>query len=580
MSLRCLLFTLAMVAASLGIEARAELQPDEVAVVARRGDKNSEGLANYYCRQRGVPEKNICLIDAPGDEEVPAELWRWAIRPEIRKWLDENDPERKLRCLVTVFGVPLKIAASPKVEELAEYRKHLEGERDRRLETLRRVTTALDEVGGGALLADALAAAEGAKNEKTPADRLKGAQKRLEAALQAAQVRVQGMVDPTAKQEAGQRLQGLALAAGGARVLLQGMDQQLAPALRDNAAALDAKTGPATPPQLSPQLAELRSQFDQLRGRASAFAEVKLLLDQSPPSIERDSLIATTLQQNAGLLAVVEWLNEQIAILDKNETGAAFDSELALVLRDDDYQTLRWQPNYLRAIYDDSQLRTTYPTLMVARLDAPTIELAKGLVDTAIKVEKEGGLKGKAYFDARGLAKLDGPPSAPGSYEDFDRALLVTAKGIEEQTEMPVTLNEKPDLFQPGECPDAALYCGWYSLAKYIDAFDWKPGAVAYHLASGECATLHSKDSQVWCKRMLEDGVCATIGPVYEPYLVSFPRPNEFFAVLLQGDQSLAEAYYRTQPFTSWQQVLIGDPLYRPFPKRKPKNSIPVVKPE
>jgi uncharacterized protein (TIGR03790 family) len=250
------------------------------------------------------------------------------------------------------------------------------------------------------------------------------------------------------------------------------------------------------------------------------------------------------------------------------------------VLRDDDYQTLRWQPNYLRAMFDDSQLRTTYPTLMVARLDAPTIELAKGLVDTAIQVEKSGGLKGNAYFDARGLAKLEGPPYAPGSYEDFDRALLVTAKGFEDETDMPVTLNDKPALFQAGECPDAALYCGWYSLAKYIDAFDWKPGAVAYHLASGEAATLRNKESQVWCKRMLEDGVCATIGPVYEPYLVSFPRPNEFFAVLLQGDLTLAEAFYRTQPFTSWQQVLIGDPLYRPFPKRKPKNTMPVVTPE
>ena len=41
-----------------------------------------------------------------------------------------------------------------------------------------------------------------------------------------------------------------------------------------------------------------------------------------------------------------------------------------------------------------------------------------------------------------------------------------------------------------GNDPDAALYCGWYSLAKYVDAFDWKPGAVAYHLASSEAHTL------------------------------------------------------------------------------------------
>ena len=33
----------------------------------------------------------------------------------------------------------------------------------------------------------------------------------------------------------------------------------------------------------------------------------------------------------------------------------------------------------------------------------------------------------------------------------------------------------------------------------------------------------------------------------------------------LFNGNSLAEAYYRTKPFNSWQLVLIGDPLYRPF---------------
>jgi uncharacterized protein (TIGR03790 family) len=69
---------------------------------------------------------------------------------------------------------------------------------------------------------------------------------------------------------------------------------------------------------------------------------------------------------------------------------------------------------------------------------------------------------------------------------------------------------------------------------------------------------------------MLEDGVCATIGPVYEPYLVAYPRPEEFFALLLQGDLTLVECYYHTKPFNSWMMTLIGDPLYRPFKTGKP----------
>jgi uncharacterized protein (TIGR03790 family) len=220
---------------------------------------------------------------------------------------------------------------------------------------------------------------------------------------------------------------------------------------------------------------------------------------------------------------------------------------------------------------------------MVSRIDAPTLRLAKGLVDTAISVEKSG-LRGTAYFDARGLAKIDDTNLQPGSYPDYDRALLQLAKAMNEQTDIKVVLENTPQLFQPGQCKDAALYCGWYSLGKYIDAFEWVPGAVGYHLASAEAATLRDPGSQVWCKKMLEHGVCATIGPVYEPYLAAFPRPEEFFSLLIHGELTLVECYSLTNPYNSWMMVLIGDPLYRPFkyraglaasPSQPPKSAAP-----
>ncbi len=88
---------------------------------------------------------------------------------------------------------------------------------------------------------------------------------------------------------------------------------------------------------------------------------------------------------------------------------------------------------------------------------------------------------------------------------------------------------------------------------------------MGYHIASSEATTLRTASSQVWCKRLLEDGICATLGPVHEPYLTAFPRPDEFFVALLSGKYGLAECYYRTKPFNSWVMVLIGDPLYNPF---------------
>lgn len=575
---RC--FVVVFLVLGLSTKCVGALQPNEIVIVAARGSRESEGLARYYARVRGVPAENICLVDMPGDEHLPRDKWQWAVRPEIRKWLTEHDPQQRIRCLLTVWGVPLKIGPAAVDDDMKSYQRFLEGERAHRLKLLGDVQQALAKVAPkGELSAandanrdestdsattpaasnaspstngdSAPPAASSATPTDTAAATLLAVRQQLEKALQSAQVRLSEISPGDARTRGQIQLQQLAASAGGSLVILQGLNQRVA----------------ANPDSLPP---ELRAEFDLLRGRVSAFNEMRLLFDQAPPSIERDALVLAVMERIGGLLGSVEWLDEQLKTVTQNESGASFDSELALVLWRDDYQLLRWQPNYLRAAYDNSQLGKAYRTFMVARLDAPTLLLAKGLVDTAIKIENEG-LRGKVYIDNRGMGKLEDTNVIPGSYADYDRALLALAKGVEEQTELDVVVDTSPQLFRPGTCPNAALYCGWYSLAKYIDAFEWQPGAVAYHLASGEARTLREPASEAWCKKMLEDGICATIGPVYEPYLAAFPRPNEFFALLLQGELTLAECYARTNPYNSWMMTLIGDPLYRPFKYRAPK---------
>ncbi len=118
-------------------------------------------------------------------------------------------------------------------------------------------------------------------------------------------------------------------------------------------------------------------------------------------------------------------------------------------------------------------------------------------------------------------------------------------------------------MFQKGDCPNTALYCGWYSLARYVDAFTWARGSVGYHIASSECTTLKNENSQVWCKKMLDNGIAATIGPVGEPYVQAFPVPEIFFNFLTEGYLTLAESYLVSLPYLSWKMVLVGDPLYK-----------------
>ncbi|WP_310599417.1 TIGR03790 family protein [Desulfobulbus sp.] len=248
----------------------------------------------------------------------------------------------------------------------------------------------------------------------------------------------------------------------------------------------------------------------------------------------------------------------------KGETAAAVDSELALVLADD-YPLAGWLPNpYFIGFGGKATQLARDSVLIVGRLDGPDPATVRRIIDDTLYAEQKG-LRGRAYFDARwpkpADTKLDG-------YAMYDASIHAAAEGVRASGRMGVRLDDKEQLFQPGDCPKAALYCGWYSLSHYVDAFDWVRGAIGYHIASGECATLKGKDSQAWCKRMLEHGVAATIGPVNEPYVQAFPLPELFFTQLVEGYLSLGETYLVSLPFLSWQMVLIGDPLYQPFSPR------------
>jgi uncharacterized protein (TIGR03790 family) len=240
------------------------------------------------------------------------------------------------------------------------------------------------------------------------------------------------------------------------------------------------------------------------------------------------------------------------------ETGACVDSELSMVMFDE-YELYLWQPNKLsyKMPYWD------FKSLMVCRLDGPSFGIAKDLVNKAISAE-QNGLSGMAYIDwGYSAAK-----SKESLYYKYDQSLQDLAALLRLRTQIPVVEEKTEMVFSTGQCPFTAIYCGWYSLKNYVDAFNFVDGAIGYHISSLEAVDIRDPNSGQWCPAMLKDGITATLGAVAEPYLHSFPKPKEFFEELLDS-RCLVEAYYHTKPHNSWQMVLIGDPLYKPFPKSK-----------
>ena len=296
------------------------------------------------------------------------------------------------------------------------------------------------------------------------------------------------------------------------------------------------------PPDLT---ADEKNQLEKLKAQRELFKNELHAL--SKDQIKKRGILKNKLQN----------LGRQIAVTIKYDYRVSFDSELALILAGK-YPLKGWVINpYFLGFRGKRTGITKEKVLMVSRIDGSSDKIVKRIIDDSLKAES-AGLQGTAYFDAK-RAKPDTKKKIKSATVFYDNSLHLAAARIEKLKLMPVLVNDEIKLFQPGDCPDAALYCGWYSLNKYIDAFDWQRGAVGYHIVS----------STLWWRRMLDDGVAATLGPVSEPYLQAFPPPEMFFGLLIDGYYTLAESYILSLPYLSWQMVLFGDPLYRPFKNRQ-----------
>jgi len=195
--------------------------------------------------------------------------------------------------------------------------------------------------------------------------------------------------------------------------------------------------------------------------------------------------------------------------------------------------------------------------LLVGRLDGPDDATVRRIIDDSINAETQG-LIGRAVLD---LALKDGP------YEEGEEWLRQAAQ-LYRQAGIPCYIDRHADLLPENwPLPDTMLYFGWYrdrvGGALADPAFRFVPGAVACHLHSFSAARLRSP-TEHWTGPLLMRGAAATVGNVWEPYL-SLTCHLDLFNQRLQSGATLAEAAWAATPGLSWMQVVIGDPLYRPF---------------
>ncbi|MFI5332375.1 MAG: TIGR03790 family protein [Desulfobaccales bacterium] len=514
------------------------LTPGDLIVIYNRNLVESKAVAEYYAQKRQVPWDQLLGVTVNTAEDMTRQDYEQNLLPPVQAAVKKLQAQGQTPALLLVYGLPLRVLGPPETDA------------DRAFKFL--LAAKVKEYQGlvGQMLRE-LDAATGVPPASLPAltyptgPLLEKAAAAINRALEFLKTRPTPGEAPEGRNRAYSLLFRLTGIAPEARLMMEKL----------------AKTPPDERVRLPNQ--EMLMWYRALSRDLDEKKFLGVLPDEA-----LETAIAICMAN--GVIGELEFWEEMKTIYQRPQTTAAVDSELTLALAPR-YQLSKWLANPFNARYDKfpaiAEIRQK--TLMVGRLDGPTPEIARRLVDDALTVEAKG-LQGVFYIDARGLNGDD----KPGGYAWYDHHLLQLYDLVKQRSDLKVVLDKNSDVFPPGSCPDAALYCGWYSLAKYVPAFKWVKGAVGFHLASAEATTLKEKGSNVWCKRLLEEGVAATLGPVAEPYLMSFPLPDEFFPLLMGGQSPLLEVYFRTLPHLSWMQILIDDPLYTPFKKN------PALRPE
>ncbi len=246
-------------------------------------------------------------------------------------------------------------------------------------------------------------------------------------------------------------------------------------------------------------------------------------------------------------------------------TAASVDSELAL-LGAGDYDIDRMMPNpYFGR--DEGLVLSGFRMLPVCRIDSPSPAINHRIISQPLTVEREGGLHGWVIIDQG------------GPYPDGDKWLqAIAARAIE--LGQPTFVDAlRPSIVESYPLPQpAAVYFGWYegkangpfisqgTASAAAKAFRFRAGAVAVHLHSFSATNIRSRD-EGWVGALLSKGADVSAGNVWEPFLHGSLNLEIFYKRLIDG-YTLAEASAMATPLLSWQGIVVGDPLYRPYPTK------------
>jgi len=210
--------------------------------------------------------------------------------------------------------------------------------------------------------------------------------------------------------------------------------------------------------------------------------------------------------------------------------------------------------------------REAFDLYLVTRLDGFSFDDVKGLIDRGVAPSQTG----RIVLDQKATIIDRGGDSWLTEAAERLRSGSETARVLLEPTTAVATTTES-----------VLGYFSWGSNdpANQLRATGLKfvPGAIGGMFVSTDGRTFR-EPSPAWRPApagsatggqsligdLIRDGITGVSGHVSEPFLDAIIRPQILFPAYLAGF-NLAESFYLSMPYLSWQDIVVGDPLCSPF---------------
>ena len=267
----------------------------------------------------------------------------------------------------------------------------------------------------------------------------------------------------------------------------------------------------------------------------------------------------------------------------ENSWGYSVDSLLVGINKTFELQPANLPPQYEASMRhanpyfesDEPFASSRFGIYLVTRLDGFTLEDAKRLVERSVKAKPQKGLflfdlapnrfDKPAENESSGWHSLKMETAERRLMRDGFKTQIEDSNRVQEQDE---DLNYRDEYLQAKEPLMGYVTWGSNDASDEPSVYEnqqFHAGSIAETFVSTSARTFIPTDQgQSLIGRLIEDGVTGVKGYVSEPWTIALCRVDTLMVRYTQG-YNLAEAFYASTPLIKWKDMVIGDPLCRPY---------------